>query len=305
VGARERNFINIYQYLTGLQKHSSSSPALTEPGFVSGVASSFRASTEMAWKHFRCISSRFLTRRLVKADRCRTAFMANSSTKNKFEVRKVPPGSLRWVMQQVFRRSEIERIYCRVSSTRQKNEGSGLESQEHRCRQYAEERKATRSRVFPDDATGGGDFMKRPGMVALLAYLDARKPGKPYVVIFDDLKRFARDTEFHIKLRREFQTRGARIECLNFKFEDTPEGKFIETVIAAQGELEREQNRRQVPEDEGPRREGLLRLSSAGRLQIRKIACTASCWCAMSPSPPSSPKLWKAMPAGGSARRLR
>ena len=28
-------------------------------------------------------------------------------------------------------------IYCRVSSTRQKTEGGGLDSQEHRCRQYA------------------------------------------------------------------------------------------------------------------------------------------------------------------------
>lgn len=36
------------------------------------------------------------------------------------------------------------------------------------------------------------------------------------------------------------------IEGLNFRIEDTPEGKFIETVIAAQGELEREQNHRQV-----------------------------------------------------------
>jgi Arc/MetJ-type ribon-helix-helix transcriptional regulator len=82
-------------------------------------------------------------------------------------------------------------------------------------------------------------------MVALLSYLDAQ-PEKDYVVIFDDLKRFARDTEFHIKLRREFETRGARIECLNFKLDDTPEGKFVETIFAAQGELEREQNRRQV-----------------------------------------------------------
>ena len=40
--------------------------------------------------------------------------------------------------------------------------------------------------------------------------------------------------------------RNARRECLNFNFEDTPEGKFIETILAAQGELERIQNRRQV-----------------------------------------------------------
>ncbi len=49
-----------------------------------------------------------------------------------------------------------------------------------------------------------------------------------------------------LKLRRAFAERGASIECLNFNFEDTPEGKFIETIIAAQGQLEREQNRRQV-----------------------------------------------------------
>ena len=66
------------------------------------------------------------------------------------------------------------------------------------------------------------------------------------MVIFDDLKRFARDTVFHLKLRQEFKARGATVECLNFTFEDTPEGAFVETILAAQGELEREQNRRQV-----------------------------------------------------------
>ena len=93
-------------------------------------------------------------------------------------------------------------IYCRVSSTKQRLEGHGLDSQEHRCRQHARARGYSVEAVFPDDVSGGGDFMRRPGMVALLAYLDAQK-GKPYVVIFDDLKRFARDTEFHIKLKRE------------------------------------------------------------------------------------------------------
>lgn len=136
-------------------------------------------------------------------------------------------------------------IYCRVSSAKQRLEGGGLDSQEHRCRQYADSKGYAVEMVFPDDSSGGGDFMKRPGMMSLLAYLSAQ-PGKPYVVIFDDLKRFARDTEFHIKLRREFAERGARIECLNFNFEDSPEGRFIETIIAAQGQLEREQNRRQV-----------------------------------------------------------
>ena len=68
-------------------------------------------------------------------------------------------------------------IYCRVSTTRQKTEGAGLVSQEHRCRQYAEMKGYTVEAVFPDDASGGGDFMKRPGMCAMLAYLDAQKGG--------------------------------------------------------------------------------------------------------------------------------
>ncbi len=136
-------------------------------------------------------------------------------------------------------------IYCRVSSKKQRDEGSGLDSQEHRCREYAEEKGYQVAAMFPDDVSGGGDFMNRPGMVALLAFLDA-SPHEKYVVIFDDLKRYARDTEFHLKLKREMIRRNARRECLNFRFEDSPEGKFIETIFAAQGELEREQNGRQV-----------------------------------------------------------
>ncbi|MBI1340828.1 recombinase [bacterium] len=136
-------------------------------------------------------------------------------------------------------------IYCRVSSKKQGVEGTGLDSQELRCRQYAAANGYDVDAVFTDDVSGGGDFMKRPGMVAVLEHLK-KNSAKGYVVIFDDLKRFARDTVFHLKLREAMAAYNASVECLNFKFEDTPEGKFVETVIAAQGELERLQNRRQV-----------------------------------------------------------
>jgi site-specific DNA recombinase len=136
-------------------------------------------------------------------------------------------------------------IYCRVSSDRQKVEGNGLDSQEHRCREYAKSKGYEVEAVFRDSFTGGGDFMKRPAMTELLAHID-NKPYDEYVVIFDDLKRFARDTTFHWKLRNELKARQATPECLNFNFEDTAEGEFIETVLAAQGQLERKQNQRQV-----------------------------------------------------------
>ncbi len=138
-------------------------------------------------------------------------------------------------------------IYCRVSHSKQSKAhvGSGLDSQEHRCRAYAANKGYIVEAVFPDDVSAGGDFMARPGMAALLAYLEAR-PEHNFVVIFDDLKRFSRDTIFHWGLRNQLAAYGASVECLNFTFEDTPEGEFVETIVAAQGQLERKQNQRQT-----------------------------------------------------------
>ena len=83
-------------------------------------------------------------------------------------------------------------IYCRVSSKKQVADGHGLDSREVRCREYARDK--------GDEVSGGGDFMKRPGMVKLLQYLDEHSENER-VVIFEDLKRYARDTVFHLKLR--------------------------------------------------------------------------------------------------------
>ncbi len=136
-------------------------------------------------------------------------------------------------------------IYARVSSERQKNEGHGLESQEHRCREYASSKGYEVEKVFRDSFSGGGDYTKRPAMTELLAYMDA-KPYNSYMVIFDDLKRLARDTEQYIKLKRALELRRAVVECPNFVFTASPEGQYVETIMAATAQLEREQNRRQV-----------------------------------------------------------
>lgn len=135
-------------------------------------------------------------------------------------------------------------IYCRVSSEEQKREGHGLESQESRCRKYAKEKSYHIVRVFNDEALTGALF-ERKAMQDLLAFLRSHK-NHHFVVIFDDLKRFARDVDIHIKLRKLIHKYKAKVECLNFTFDDSPEGRFIEVVIAAHGQLEREQNQRQV-----------------------------------------------------------
>ena len=95
-------------------------------------------------------------------------------------------------------------IYPRVSSKRQEIEGTGLQSQEGRCMKVLGDLNVPYEKTFPDSYTGGGDFMKRPAMREMLEYIDAH-PHRKYVVVFDDLKRFARDVEFHIKLKYAFK----------------------------------------------------------------------------------------------------
>lgn len=105
--------------------------------------------------------------------------------------------------------------------------------------------------IFPDTMTGGGDFMTRPGMVARLSFIDAQ-PSERFVVIFDDLKRARCDTRAFLDLRDAFRLRRVQVKCLKFKFDDTPEGEFKETIMAAQGALERTQNGRQVAQKMKP-----------------------------------------------------
>lgn len=135
-------------------------------------------------------------------------------------------------------------IYCRVSSEKQVKEGNGLDSQEHRCREYAASLGLEVENVFRDEGISGGLF-NRPAMKALIKYLDKNWQHK-YVVIFDDLKRFARDVEVHLRLKSELRGRDAALRCLNYHFDDSAEGEFVETIFAAQNQLERKQNRRQV-----------------------------------------------------------
>lgn len=136
-------------------------------------------------------------------------------------------------------------VYARVSSKKQELEGNGRKSQEERCKSDLISIKVPHTRSFLDTASGFGDFMKRPAMRELLNYIDAH-PHKKYVVVFDDLKRFARDTQFHLKLRAALKARDVLPRCLNYKFDDSPEGLFVETILSAGNELERHQNRRQV-----------------------------------------------------------
>ena len=136
-------------------------------------------------------------------------------------------------------------IYCRVSSRGQKTDGDSRRDQDSRGKKYADANAYTVQKIFYDDSTGGGDFLNRPAMKSLLEHLD-NDIMHNYVVIFADLKRFARDTKFHWELRSALDKRKAIPKCLNYNFDDSAEGRFVETVFASLNQLELEQNQRQV-----------------------------------------------------------
>jgi site-specific DNA recombinase len=136
-------------------------------------------------------------------------------------------------------------IYCRVSSERQVKEGHGLEGQELRCRKYAEVHGYEVAAVFRDEGVSGG-VIDREGMQQVLDFLDRLTGGEERVVIIDDIKRLARDIIGHFTLRKAIQARRARLESPSHKFGDEPEEIFVESIMAATAELERNQNKRQV-----------------------------------------------------------
>lgn len=135
-------------------------------------------------------------------------------------------------------------ILCRVSGDRQVREGHGLDSQEQRCRKYAEEKGYLVENVFYDEGITGAIF-ERKGLQELLKYLDEH-PFDNYVVIFDNLDRIAKDVLVHWRIRGELSRRGATVESPNFHFEDTPEGRLFENITASTNQYGRENNTRQV-----------------------------------------------------------
>ncbi len=136
--------------------------------------------------------------------------------------------------------------YNRVSSERQVNEGNGLQGQNKKSTDFIKQKGYKIGRSFNDEGISGA-ITDRPAMRELLSFLDLHKDdGNEYVVIIDDIKRLARDVQGHFTLKTAIYSRGARIESPNHRFEDTPEGKFVETVLAGAAELERNQNKRQV-----------------------------------------------------------
>lgn len=133
-------------------------------------------------------------------------------------------------------------IYTRVSSNKQKDEGTGLETQEKLCREEAEQLGYTVLKVFSDGGVSGKNIKNRPGMIDLLTLL---KKTKDHITIFTyHIDRLGRDAANNIEIIQTAQQYGHAIYIYRTGFiENTPIGHFISTIQSAASQLEREHNK--------------------------------------------------------------
>lgn len=136
-------------------------------------------------------------------------------------------------------------VYARVSSAAQVAKGHGIASQETRCREFARMKGYEVAEVFRDEAISGG-IMDRPGMLAMLDYLDRNRSSGPIVVIIDDISRLARNIRAHLDLRDAINEAGGRLESPSIEFGEDSDSILVENLLASVSQHQRQKNTEQV-----------------------------------------------------------
>lgn len=136
-------------------------------------------------------------------------------------------------------------IYCRVSDPKQVTRGSGLGSQETRCRDYARAKGYDVAEVFRDEGTSGS-VIDRSGMLSMLAFLKKHRRTDTHVVIIDDISRLARGLEAHIQLRTAISAAGGKLESPSIEFGEDSDSMLVENLLASVSQHQRQKNAEQT-----------------------------------------------------------
>lgn len=124
--------------------------------------------------------------------------------------------------------------YARVSTSEQAERGKSIEDQLAKLAQEVGQRGGTLLRTFADPGFSGSN-LSRPELTALIAYCREQDVDAVLVV---DTDRLARKTEHHFAIKAQLRKCGVRVESLNQPMiDDTPEGVFLDTILAATNAL--------------------------------------------------------------------
>lgn len=137
-------------------------------------------------------------------------------------------------------------IYCRVSDPKQVTKGSGLGSQETRCREYAGHKGYDIIKVFQEEGIFGA-AIDRPAMKEMLKFLrKQRRITGPCVVIIDDISRLARGLEAHLRLRTSIAEAGGKLESPSIEFGEDSDSMLVENMLASVSQHHRQKNAEQT-----------------------------------------------------------
>jgi site-specific DNA recombinase len=127
-------------------------------------------------------------------------------------------------------------VYIRVSTSKQEDEGTSLDTQEARCRAFCAERGDQVVGLFSDVYTGA-KYRERPGLSALRERVRA---GEVDVVVAYALDRLSRNQAHLAILAEEIEDHGAQLAFVTEDFEDSAVGRFIRSAKSFAAEIERE-----------------------------------------------------------------
>ena len=128
--------------------------------------------------------------------------------------------------------------YIRVSGKRQVEEGGSLITQEKQVKQYAESNGYILERIFIEK----GESAKtddRTELKEMLRFCSKQK-GRISLVIFPKIDRFARNRDDYGKLKFYLLKFGIKLASIGEPIEDTPVGRFTESMFASMAQLDNE-----------------------------------------------------------------
>ena len=127
-------------------------------------------------------------------------------------------------------------IYCRVSTTEQAKEGQSIETQIKLCKGYAKENKIHIVKTYKDEGKSGSNT-RRPGLQAMLELVMEDKSIDCVLVL--DTDRLARNTLDHLSIKSLLKKHNTHLISISQPMiDDSPEGRFIEVVLAGANALQ-------------------------------------------------------------------
>lgn len=121
-------------------------------------------------------------------------------------------------------------IYCRSACIAPaQKEGDSIDPQLIRCREFAKHEGYEVCAVFKDEGVSG-NVIDRPGMQAMLKFLDEHRSDN-LTVIIDNPARLARGMEALISLRTEIDNVGAKLASPDISFDEKQSAILVERLL--------------------------------------------------------------------------